>query len=197
MCFSEGHVETTCIRWIRQPLGEAVLFRTWRCVANDGRRRHVDTAMVHDTADTDSETEAVQEAATVPEGAGFGAENDVPPMSVARDTSVVSNASSGGGQVCFCLSRCPACFPETACHIHFKQSWFDRPCKAGAECQTGCDKPLHHCQLPIEPTKHDAYYYMTWHRRQPQTTMRALCRAQRSLPLPAVALRSKPPAKCR
>lgn len=35
--------------------------------------------MVHDTADTESETEAVQEAATVPEGSGFGAENDVAP----------------------------------------------------------------------------------------------------------------------
>lgn len=33
--------------------------------------------MMHDTADTESESEAVQEAATVAEGAGFGAENDV------------------------------------------------------------------------------------------------------------------------
>lgn len=51
---------------------------------------------MHD-ADTDSETEAVQEAATVPEGAGFGAENDMPLRSGMRDTSVVSNADSGGG----------------------------------------------------------------------------------------------------
>lgn len=36
-------------------------------------------AMVHDAADTESETEAVQEAATVPESSGFGAENDVAP----------------------------------------------------------------------------------------------------------------------
>lgn len=38
-------------------------------------------AMVHDAADSDSETEALQEAATVTGagGAGFGAENDVPP----------------------------------------------------------------------------------------------------------------------
>ena len=36
---------------------------------------------MHDAADSDSETEAVQEAATVAGagGAGFGAENDVPP----------------------------------------------------------------------------------------------------------------------
>lgn len=54
-------------------------------------------AMVHDAADSDSETEAVQEAATVPGGgAGFGAENDVPPASE-REVSVVSNASNGGG----------------------------------------------------------------------------------------------------
>jgi hypothetical protein len=38
-------------------------------------------ATMHDAADSDSETEAVQEAATVAGagGAGFGAENDVPP----------------------------------------------------------------------------------------------------------------------
>lgn len=37
-------------------------------------------AMAHDAADSDSETEAGQEAATITGagGAGFGAENDVP-----------------------------------------------------------------------------------------------------------------------
>lgn len=61
-----------------------ILWRMQHDVAHDAllsRCALLVAATMHDAADSDSETEAVQEAATVAGagGAGFGAENDVPP----------------------------------------------------------------------------------------------------------------------
>lgn len=52
--------------------------------------------MMHDTADTESESEALQEdaTATVAEGAGFGAENDVASRYVLRSGRASTNAAS-------------------------------------------------------------------------------------------------------
>ena len=96
--------------------------------------------MVHDTADTDSETEAVQEAATVPEGgAGFGGENDVPPAS-ARGTSVVSNASNGGGSPA--ASADDASLVQGAAHSAFVGG--GRPQQAASEVQVSGPGVLRH-----------------------------------------------------
>ena len=61
--------------------------------------------MVHDTADTESDTEAVQEAATVPEGSGFGGENDLMMRYVfsytyQHGTSYAHNHWFGGVNIC-------------------------------------------------------------------------------------------------
>ncbi len=108
-----------------------------RCAANsDIAVTAPSAATMHDAADTDSETEAVQEAATVPEGAGFGAENDMPLQSDMRDTSVVSNADSGGGGLA--ATDDDASLVQGAAHSAFAGG--GRPQQAASEVQVRvCD----------------------------------------------------------